>query len=154
GRYRGPHQVPDGGVLVVGASASGVQIADELRRSGRPVTIAVGRHSRVPRRYRGRDILWWMERAGILGHTIDKARDARSAPSAPSLQLTGRSDPRVGLDAIAARGVTLAGRLVAANGHRLSFAGDLPASINEAQRRMERLLRTIDAYIAHNGGDE
>src|SRR5262249_19025995 len=57
-------------------------------------------------------------------------------------------------DAIAARGVTLAGRLVAANGHRLSFAGDLPASINEAQRRMERLLRTIDAYIAHNGGDE
>src|SRR5262247_3836947 len=51
GRYRGPHQVPDGGVLVVGASASGAQIADELRRSGRPVTISVGRHSRVPRRY-------------------------------------------------------------------------------------------------------
>src|SRR5215469_2830731 len=129
GRYQGPHQVPAGGVLVVGASASGVQIADELRRSGRPVTIAAGGHSRVPRRYRGRDILWWMERAGILGHTIGEMRDARAARSAPSLQLTGRSDHPVGLDALAARGVTLAGRLVAADGQRLSFADDLPASI-------------------------
>src|SRR5215831_647907 len=151
-RYRGPHQVPDGGVLVVGASASGVQIADELRRSGRPVTISVGRHSRVPRRYRGRDILWWMDRAGILGQTIDQMRDERSARSAPSLQLTGRSDHPVGLEALAARGVTLAGRLVAADGRRLSFAADLPASINAAQGRMERMLRTIDAYIAQNGG--
>jgi putative flavoprotein involved in K+ transport len=154
GRYQGPHQVPDGGVLVVGASASGVQIADELRRSGRPVTISVGRHSRVPRRYRGRDILWWMERAGILGHTIDQMRDARSARSAPSLQLTGRSDHPVGLDALAARGVTLAGRLVAADGQRLSFADDLPASIDAAQGRMERTLRTIDAYISRSGDDE
>jgi putative flavoprotein involved in K+ transport len=150
-RYRGPHEIPDGGVLVVGASASGVQIADELRRAGRPVTISVGRHSRVPRRYRGRDILWWMERAGILGHTIDTMRDARSARSAPSLQLTGRSDHPVGLDALAARGVTLAGRLVAADGHRLSFADDLPASISAAQERMERMLRTIDAYICRSG---
>ena len=154
GRYRGPHQVPGGGVLVVGASASGVQIADELRRSGRPVTISVGRHSRIPRRYRGRDILWWMERAGILGQTIDKMRDARSARSAPSLQLAGRSDHPVGLDALAARGVTLAGRLVAADGQRLSFADDLPASINAAQGRLERMLCTIDAYISRSGDDE
>jgi putative flavoprotein involved in K+ transport len=152
-RYQGPHQVPDGGVLVVGASASGVQIADELHRSGRPVTISVGRHSRVPRRYRGRDILWWMERAGILGHTIDKMRDARSARSAPSLQLTGRSDHPVGLDALAARGVTLAGRLVAADGRRLGFAGDLPASIRAAQGRMERTLRSIDAYISRSADE-
>src|SRR5215470_16521282 len=153
GNYRGPHQVPDGGVLVVGASASGVQIADELRRSGRPVTISVGRHSRVPRRYRGRDILWWMERAGILGHTIDKMRDARSARSAPSLQLTGHSDHPVGLDALAARGVTLAGRLAAVDGRRLSFAGDLPVTIGAAQGRLERLLRTIDTYISRGGDD-
>src|SRR5215472_14486165 len=151
GRYQGPHQVPDGGVLVVGASASGVQIADELCRSGRPVTIAVGRHSRLPRRYRGRDILWWMDCAGILGHTIDQMHDARSARSAPSLQLTGRSDHPVGLDALAARGVTLAGRLAAADGRRLTFAGDLTASIGAAQGRMERMLRTIDAYIASGG---
>ncbi len=153
GRYRGPHQVPGDGVLVVGASASGVQIADELRRAGRPVVISVGRHARVPRRYRGRDILWWMDRAGVLGQTIDQVHDARSAGRAPSLQLSGRSDHPVGLDALAARGVRLAGRLVAADGRRLSFADDLPAMIGGAQARMERLLRTIDGYIAHNGSE-
>ena len=153
-RYQGPHQIPDGGVLVVGASASGVQIADELRRSGRPVTISVGRHSRIPRCYRGRDILWWMHRAGVLHHTIDQMRDTRSARMAPSLQLSGRSGRRVSLEALAAGGVTLAGRLVAADGRWLSFADDLPASTAAAQARMERLLRSIDAYIARSGGDE
>ena len=140
-------------MLVVGASASGVQIADELRRAGRPVVISVGRHARIPRRYRGRDILWWMDRAGVLGHTIDQMRDARSARLAPSLQLSGRSDRRVGLEALAAGGVRLAGRLVAADGRRLSFADDLPATIGGAQARMERLLRTIDGYIARSGGE-
>src|SRR5215212_4602563 len=62
--YRRPEDLPEGGVLVVGASASGVQIAEELRRSGREVVLAVGRHVRVPRRYRGRDIMWWLDRAG------------------------------------------------------------------------------------------
>ncbi|HYY18117.1 MAG TPA: NAD(P)-binding domain-containing protein [Streptosporangiaceae bacterium] len=151
-RYRGPDQVPGGGVLVVGASASGVQIADELRRAGRPVVVSVGRHARVPRRYRGRDILWWMDRAGVLGQTIDQVHDARSARRAPSLQLSGRSD-RVGLEPLAAGGVRLAGRLVAADGQRLSFADDLPTTIGGAQARMERLLRTIDGYIAHSGGE-
>jgi putative flavoprotein involved in K+ transport len=56
--YRNPGLLPDGGVLVVGASASGIQIADELARAGRPVTLAVGEHVRMPRTYRGRDILW------------------------------------------------------------------------------------------------
>jgi putative flavoprotein involved in K+ transport len=152
-RYRGPRQIPDGGVLVVGASASGVQIADELRRSGRPVTISVGRHTRLPRRYRGRDILSWMQRAGVLDRTIDQMRDARSARLAPSLQLTGRRGHPVGLDALAARGVTLAGRLVAADGWSLTFADDLPATTAAAQARMERLLRSIDAHITHGGGD-
>ena len=112
----GPGQVPGGGVLVVGASASGVQIADELRRAGRPVVISVGRHARLPRRYRDRDILWWMERAGVLDQAIDQVHDARMARRAPSLQLSGRADHPVGLDALAARGVRLAGRLVAADG--------------------------------------
>ena len=151
-RYRGPHQVPGGGVLVVGASASGVQIADELRRAGRPVVISVGRHARIPRRYRGRDILWWMDRAGVLGQTIDQTHDTRPAGRAPSLQLSGRANHPVGLDALAARGVRLAW-LVAADGRRLSFADDLPATIGGAQARMERLLRTIDGYITHNGSE-
>jgi putative flavoprotein involved in K+ transport len=153
GRYSGPDQVPGGGVLVVGASASGVQIADELRGAGRPVVISVGRHARLPRRYRGRDILWWMDRAGVLGQTIDQVHDAWSARRAPSLQLSGRSDRPVGLDALAAGGVRLAGRLVAADGGRLRFADDLPATIAGAQARMERLLRTIDGYLAHRGGE-
>jgi putative flavoprotein involved in K+ transport len=153
-RYRRPGQLPDGGVLVVGASASGTQIADELRRSGRPVTISVGRHSRLPRCYRGRDILWWMDQAGILDHTIDEMRSARSARSAPSLQLSGRSGRRVDLEALTAGGVTLAGRLTAASGRWLNFADDLPASTAAAQARMERLLRSIDAYITRSGRDQ
>jgi putative flavoprotein involved in K+ transport len=152
-RYQGPHQVPDGGVLVVGASASGVQIADELRRSGRPVTISVGRHARLPRRYRGRDILWWMDQTGVLGQTIDQVRDTQSARQAPSLQLSGRGR-RISLDALAADGVTLAGRLAAADGRRLSFADDLPATTGAAQAQMEQLLRSIDARITHSGEQE
>ena len=150
-RYRGPDQLPGGGVLVVGASASGVQIAEELRRSGRPVVLSVGRHARLPRRYRGRDILWWMERAGVLGQSIDQVHDARSARRAPSLQLSGRGR-RVGLEALTAAGVRLAGRLAAADGQRLSFAGDLPATTGAAHARMERLLGTIDGYIDRGGG--
>src|SRR5215470_7852398 len=153
-RYTGPGQVPCGGVLVVGASASGVQIADELSRAGRPVVISAGRHARIPRRYRGRDILWWMDRAGVLGHTIDQVHDARLARRAPSLQLSGRADHPVGLDALAARGVRLAGRLVAADGPRLRFADDLPATIGGAQARMERLLHSIDGYLARRGGED
>jgi putative flavoprotein involved in K+ transport len=65
-QYRNPEQLEQGGVLVVGASATGVQIADEIQRSGRPVTLAVGEHIRMPRVYRGRDIEWWMDAAGIL----------------------------------------------------------------------------------------
>jgi putative flavoprotein involved in K+ transport len=147
GRYRSPRHVPDGGVLVVGASASGVQIADELRRAGRTVVISVGRHSRLPRRYRGHDIQWWLHRTGILDQTIDQMRDARSARQAPSLQLSGRRH-RVDLEALAARGVMLAGRLVAADGWSVAFADDLPATTGAAQARMERLLRSIEAFIA------
>jgi len=151
-RYRGPDQVP-GGVLVVGASASGVQIADELSRAGRPVVISVGRHARLPRHYRGHDILWWMDRAGVLGQTIDQVHDTRSARRAPSLQLSGRGRP-IGLDALAAGGVRLAGRLVAADGPRLSFADDLPATTGGAQARLDRVLRTIDGYLARRGGED
>jgi putative flavoprotein involved in K+ transport len=149
-RYRSPRQVPDGGVLVVGASASGVQIADELRRAGRTVVISVGRHARLPRHYRGHDIQWWLHRTGILGQTIDQMREARSARRAPSLQLSGRHH-RVDLQALAARGVVLAGRLAAADGWSVAFADDLPATTSAAQARMDRLLRSIDIDAVANG---
>src|SRR5690606_34390817 len=63
-QYRNPSQLPDGSVLVVGAGSSGVQIADEIRRAGREVYLAVGPHDRPPRSYRGRDFVWWL---GVLG---------------------------------------------------------------------------------------
>src|SRR5882757_8831535 len=112
--YRNPDQLPDGGVLVVGASASGTQLAYEIHRSGRPVTISVGEHIRAPRVYRGRDIEWWMDAAGILNERYDALDDIDRARRVPSLQLTG-SDARATLDlnALSAIGVTMVGRLAA-----------------------------------------
>src|SRR5206468_3283885 len=88
--YRNPHDLPDGGVLVVGASATGVQLAHEIQLSGRPVTLAVGEHVRGPRVYRGRDIHWWMDVAGVLDERYDEVDDivrARRVPSPPLLTL-------------------------------------------------------------------
>ena len=100
-------------MLVVGASATGVQLAEELRADGRRVMLAVGRHSRVPRRYRGMDIFWWLERIGALDRTIDEMPDPVAARHEPSLQLVGRPDHRtVDLATLQAAGVELAGRLV------------------------------------------
>ena len=77
--YRNPGQLPKGGVLVVGASASGIQLADEIHASGRPVTLAVGRHTRMPRRYRGRDILWWIDTmGGFMAQGIDRNGQERA----------------------------------------------------------------------------
>ena len=92
--YRNPEQVPDGGVLVVGASSSGAQIADELAAAGRDVTLAVGRHTRLPRRYRGVDIWWWLEQSGRMAVTIDTVRDPKRARNDASLQLIGTPVPR------------------------------------------------------------
>ena len=93
-QYRNPDQLEEGGVLVVGASATGVQIADEIQRSGRPVTLAVGEHVRVPRVYRGRDIQWWMDAAGVLDERYDEVDDIVRARNVPSLQLAGSPERR------------------------------------------------------------
>ena len=115
GGYRNADQLPEGGVLVVGASASGVQIADELHRSGRPVTLAVGEHVRMPRTYRGRDIQWWMDATGMLDERYDEIPDLVRVRNLPSMQLVGiaRADHRGPECARRARGAT--GR--AAGGH-------------------------------------
>ncbi len=87
--YRNPAQLPDGGVLVVGASATGVQLATELQRSGRPVTLSVGEHVRLPRIYRGRDVLWWMDASGVWDQRYDEVDDLTRARRLPSPQLAG-----------------------------------------------------------------
>src|SRR6185437_9662734 len=87
--YRNPNQIPAGGVLVVGASSSGTQIAHEVHRSGRPVTLSVGEHIRAPRVYRGKDLEWWMDAAGVLDERYDQLDDIAKARRVASLQLAG-----------------------------------------------------------------
>jgi putative flavoprotein involved in K+ transport len=110
-KYRNPTELPDGGVLVVGASASGVQLAEEIQRSGRQVTISVSRHTRLPRLYRGRDIMWWLDRYGILEDDTVTASELEAARWQPSMQLVGRPE-RTNLDLCVLRdiGVRLVGR--------------------------------------------
>jgi putative flavoprotein involved in K+ transport len=150
--YRNPAEVPDGGVLVVGASSSGAQIADELAAAGRDVTLAVGRHSRLPRRYRGVDIWWWLEQSGRLAVTIDSVRDPKRARNDSSLQLIGTPVPRnIDMTTLVGRGVRLAGRFFGFDGVHALFSRDLAHSTARADERMCSLLRSIDEYIARHG---
>lgn len=150
--YRRPGDLPEGGVLLVGASATGVQLTDELHRSGRPVTLAVGSHTRMPRRYRGRDAFWWLDRTGSFDKTIDDCPDPVAARNEPSLQLVGRPDHRdLDLPTLQADGVRLVGRLQAVHGTRVRLAPDLTATVADADRRMTRTLARIDAAIDRLG---
>ena len=153
-QYRNPRQLEDGGVLVVGASASGIQIADEIRRSGRTVTLAVGEHVRVPRVYRGRDIKWWMDASGVLDQRYDEVDDIVRARNVPSLQLAGYPDRRtIDLNALAAIGVRLVGRLAGVNDGKLQFSGSLRNVCALADLKMHRLLDTIDIWATEKGLD-
>ena len=151
-KYRNPGQLPEGGVLVVGAAASGIQLAEEIHLSGRPVTIAVGRHTRLPRLYRGRDILWWFDQIGIFNETPDAVDDVERSRKEPSLQLVGRPD-KSSLDLITLQdeGVKLAGRVIGAEGDVVLFADDLVAYTARADVKLARLLKRIDSYIASRG---
>lgn len=142
--YRGPGQIPAGPVLVVGASASGVQIADELVEAGRPVTLSVGTHTRLPRSYRGRDIFWWLERTGSLDRRRDDLPAGVRDRGEPSPQLSGGGRP-VDLGALAAAGVTLTGRLSNVDDAMLWFADDLAATTTAADARMRRVLSRVES---------
>jgi putative flavoprotein involved in K+ transport len=151
-QYRNPDRLPDGGVLVVGASASGAQIADELARAGRRVVLAVGSHTRVPRRYRGMDVHWWLDQTGRQSRTIDTVTDPTAARREPSFQLAGREscDVRgadIDLNTLQDAGVEVTGRLRTSHGHQVGFADDLPATIRQADTRLARFLDLVDAHI-------
>ena len=146
-RYRNPSQLPDGGVLVVGAAASGIQLADELHRSGRDVTIAVGMHTRLPRRYRGRDIMYWLDATGIVDDTAQDVYDLEASRRQPSLQLVGGNET-LDLSVLQKRGIRLVGRAESADGNRIRFKEDLPATTASADAKLERLLQRIDTFIA------
>jgi len=151
-RYRNPAQLPRGGVLVVGASATGTQVADELQRSGRPVTLAVGEHVRVPRTYRGRDIEWWMDAAGVLDERYDEVDNLERVRNLPSLQLAGSDDRRtVDLNSLTEAGVRLVGRLAGIKDGRAQFSGSLGNQCMLSDLKMGRLLERIDEWVAESG---
>ena len=149
--YRHPDQLPAGGVLVVGASATGTQLADEIHRSGRPVTIAVGEHIRAPRVYRGRDIQWWMDAAGVLDERYDKVDDINRARRVPSLQLTGSTDrATLDINALNTMGVRMVGRLVGMRDGKPQFSGSLRNQCMLSDLKMNRLLKAIDEWATAN----
>jgi putative flavoprotein involved in K+ transport len=152
--YRNPSQVPGGGVLIAGASATGTQLAEELQLSGRPVTLAVGEHIRAPRVYRGRDIKWWMDAAGVMDDPYDEQDDIVRARGVPSLQLAGTTDRRsVDLNRLTSLGVRLVGRLAGIQNGRAQFSGSLRNQCEMADLKMNRLLDRIDEWAAESALD-
>ncbi len=148
-KYRGPDDLSEGGVLVVGASATGSQIADELLRSGRDVTLCVGEHVRMPRVYRGKDVQWWFDRTGLADESYQDVDDIVRARHVPSPQLIGTANRRdLDLNALVADGARLVGRLSAVNGSRVHFAGSLPNVCKLADLKLGRLLDTFDEWAA------
>jgi putative flavoprotein involved in K+ transport len=152
--YRGADALPDGGVLVVGAAATGVQLAAEIRRSGRPVTMSVGEHVRMPRMYRGRDVLWWMDASGLWDERYDEVPDLTRARRLAAPQLAGTAErATLDLNALTATGVELVGRAAAVRDGELLFSGGLRNVISLADLKMDRLLNTFDEWAAGSGVD-
>jgi putative flavoprotein involved in K+ transport len=147
--YRRPGRLPEGGVLVVGAGPSGQQIAAELRRAGRDVVLAVGRHARMPRTYRGRDVFAWMYATGQLDDHVDHVPNLAAARRAPSFPVSGAmGGESLGLDRLAALGVVVTGRLESFAGDHALFADTLARDVGDADRRLRRSLARFDAYIS------
>jgi putative flavoprotein involved in K+ transport len=152
--YRNPHRLPPGSVLIVGASATGVQLADEILRSGRPVTLSVGEHVRLPRTYRGRDVLWWMESSGVWSQRYDEIDDLERARRLPSPQLVGTPEhATLDLNVLQAAGVEIVGRLGAIRDGRALFSGGLANQAALADLKMDRLLETFDNWAVDNACD-
>jgi putative flavoprotein involved in K+ transport len=145
--YRNPDALAEGGVLVVGASATGVQLAAELLRSGRPVTLSVGEHVRLPRTYRGRDVLWWMYASGVWDQRHDEIDDLTRARRLPSPQLVGTPDrATLDLNALTTMGAELVGRWADLRDGRALFSGGLRNMFTLADLKLGRLLDTFDSW--------
>ena len=149
--YKNPNQLADGGVMIVGASATGTQLSKEIQLSGRQVTLSVGEHVRVPRVYRGYDIKWWMDSTGILDERYDDVDDINRARRVPSLQLTGSLDRgTLDLNTLTGIGVKLVGRMVGMRDDKALFSGSLKNVCSLADLKMNRLLDNIDEWITNN----
>jgi len=150
-QYRNPESLAPGGVLVVGAAATGAQLADEIQRSGRPVTLAVGEHVRATRTYRGKDMQWWMDATGLNDERYDEVDNLTRARNLPSFQLAGYPDRRnIDLNALTSLGVKLVGRLAGIQDGKAQFSGSLRNVCELADLKLNRLLNRIDEWAAEN----
>ena len=151
--YRNPEQLEEGGVLVVGAASTGIQLAEEIHRSGRPVTLAVGGHVRMPRVYRGMDIMWWLEGAGVLDERYDEVDDIVRARHVSSFQLVGTpARVTVDLNSVQSIGVQLVGRLGGITSEGVAqFSGSLLNQCSLADLKLGRLLDTLDEWAVEHG---
>jgi putative flavoprotein involved in K+ transport len=148
-RYRNPEQLPPGAVLVAGAGASGAQIAEELLRAGRRVYLSVGRHRRLPRRYRGHDLIWWLAEMGI-----DQTPTAQRGASALGPVISGAYGGRtIDFRSYAADGMTLLGHLNAARDDVLEIAPGLAQSLVDGDLVYTSFLNIVDGYIKLRGLD-
>lgn len=153
--YRSPDELPEGGVLVVGAAATGIQLADEIHASGRPVTLSVGEHVRMPRTYRGRDIQHWMEAIGRLDERYDEVEEVLKARSVASPQLIGTPERRtLDLNHLTDAGVRVCGRLGAIRDGVALFSGGLRNHCTLADQKLSRLLDEFDNWITTHDLDE
>jgi len=146
-RYRRPEQLPPGAVLVIGSGASGVQIAEELLRSGRQLYLSVGRHRRMPRRYRGRDLTWWLSALRLDQTPVEKRGPDHSLP----LITSAYGGHTIDFRQLAAQGVRLLGHLRAAHDDWLEFAPDLAASLAHGDAAYAGFLDLVDAHVERNG---
>lgn len=147
--YRRHEDLPEGRVLVVGAASSGVAIAGELQSAGRNVILAVGNHTRLPRRYRGRDIKWWLDAIGWLDERVDAERGVAPLRPSPSPQLSGSLDP-TDIGSLQARGVEVVGRLVDVRDGHATFCRDLATVCAAADLELSRLCARIDTWAARH----
>jgi putative flavoprotein involved in K+ transport len=153
-QYKNPGQLEPGGVLVVGASATGTQLAEEIHRAGHPVTLSVGEHIRAPRIYRGKDIQWWMDKAGVLDEHYKEVDDINRARRVPSLQLTGSPErATLDLNTLTAHGVKLIGPLAGIRDGKALFSGSLANQCALSDLKLGRLLDTIDQWATQSGFD-
>ena len=154
-QYRNPDLLPEGGVMIVGASASGIQLAREIRASGRRVVLSVGEHVRMPRTYRGRDIQWWMDAIGAMDVRYDAMEDIERARHLPSPQLVGTAErATIDLNSLRTAGVEFVGRLVGLNDGKAHFSGSLANFCALADLKMNRLLASIDEWVRSGGFDD
>jgi putative flavoprotein involved in K+ transport len=145
--YKDPDQLPAGAVLVVGSGASGAQVSEELIRAGRRVYLSVGRHRRMPRRYRGRDLTWWLNELGMTDMPVERRGPSKALPL-----ITGAyGGHTIDFREFAAQGIILLGHVEAVRNGTIAIAPDLADSVEEGDATYKAFLDLVDAHVERHG---